>query len=93
MGEYNKQMQKFNVGDDCPVFEGLYEFCQLSAGGSVGRYWVFEGTSSASCLLVALLVGTGCLRARVLSAVCWWLLSVGVCMQLFVLILHDMVNQ
>lgn len=33
--EYNKQMQKFNVGEDCPVFDGLYEFCQLSAGGSV----------------------------------------------------------
>lgn len=32
MGEYNKQMQRFNVGEDCPVFDGLYEFCQLSAG-------------------------------------------------------------
>ncbi|KAB7500258.1 Histone deacetylase Rpd3 [Armadillidium nasatum] len=35
MNEYNKQMQKFNVGEDCPVFDGLYEFCQLSAGGSI----------------------------------------------------------
>lgn len=33
--EYNKQMQRFNVGEDCPVFDGLYEFCSLSAGGSV----------------------------------------------------------
>jgi histone deacetylase 1/2 len=24
-----------NVGEDCPVFEGLYEFSSLSAGGSV----------------------------------------------------------
>ena len=24
-----------NVGEDCPVFDGLYEFCQLSSGGSV----------------------------------------------------------
>uniref|UniRef100_A0A3Q0RAM7 Histone deacetylase 2 n=1 Tax=Amphilophus citrinellus TaxID=61819 RepID=A0A3Q0RAM7_AMPCI len=24
----------FNVGEDCPVFDGLFEFCQLSAGGS-----------------------------------------------------------
>merc|ERR1712045_901666 len=24
-----------NVGEDCPVFDGLYEFCQLSCGGSV----------------------------------------------------------
>ena len=30
MSEYNKQMQRFNVGEDCPVFDGLYEFCQLS---------------------------------------------------------------
>ncbi|XP_063852530.1 histone deacetylase 1-like [Scylla paramamosain] len=35
MNEYNKQMQKFNVGEDCPVFDGLYEFCQLSSGGSI----------------------------------------------------------
>lgn len=24
-----------NVGEDCPVFDGLYEFCQLSSGGSI----------------------------------------------------------
>ncbi|CAF2267985.1 unnamed protein product [Rotaria magnacalcarata] len=28
-------MQRFNVGEDCPVFEGLYEFCQISVGGSL----------------------------------------------------------
>jgi histone deacetylase 1/2 len=33
--EYNKQMSRFNVGEDCPVFDGLYEFCSISAGGSV----------------------------------------------------------
>lgn len=33
--EFNKQMQRFNVGEDCPVFDGLYEFCQISTGGSV----------------------------------------------------------
>lgn len=46
---YNKQMLKclfyfykikkmhflVNVGEDCPVFDGLYEFCQLSSGGSL----------------------------------------------------------
>ena len=26
-----------NVGEDCPVFDGMYEFCQLSAGGSIGN--------------------------------------------------------
>jgi histone deacetylase 1/2 len=24
-----------NIGEDCPVFDGLYEFCSLSAGGSI----------------------------------------------------------
>ena len=25
------------MGEDCPVFDGMYEFCQLSAGGSIGN--------------------------------------------------------
>lgn len=32
---YNNIFFLVNVGEDCPVFDGLYEFCQLSAGGSV----------------------------------------------------------
>jgi len=35
MNDFSKQMQRFNVGEDCPVFDGLFEFCQLSAGGSI----------------------------------------------------------
>lgn len=35
VNEYTKLMQRFNVGEDCPVFDGMYEFCQLSAGGSI----------------------------------------------------------
>jgi histone deacetylase 1/2 len=27
--------EKFNVGEDCPVFDGLFEFCQISSGGSI----------------------------------------------------------
>ena len=30
-----KEQGKFNVGDDCPVFDGLFEFCGISAGGSM----------------------------------------------------------
>ena len=26
---------KFNVGEDSPIFDGLFEFCQISAGGSI----------------------------------------------------------
>ncbi|KAI9351527.1 hypothetical protein BDR26DRAFT_851226 [Obelidium mucronatum] len=33
---FSKFLGRFNVGvDDCPVFEGLYDFCRLSAGGSI----------------------------------------------------------
>ena len=28
-----------NVGDDCPVFDGLFDYCSISAGGSMGE-WV-----------------------------------------------------
>lgn len=38
MCDYTRQLQRFNVGEDCPVFDGLYDFCQLSASGSVGTY-------------------------------------------------------
>ncbi|KAI9209313.1 histone deacetylase 1-like protein [Polychytrium aggregatum] len=33
--DMTKYQLKFNVGEDCPVFDGLYEFCTLSAGGSI----------------------------------------------------------
>ncbi|KAI8346349.1 hypothetical protein B0O80DRAFT_469367 [Mortierella sp. GBAus27b] len=35
MDSYAKEQLKFNVGDDCPIFEGLFEYCQLSSGGSM----------------------------------------------------------
>ena len=35
MDEIAKQLQRFNVGEDSPAFEGLWEFCQISAGGSI----------------------------------------------------------
>jgi len=34
--EQLRQLKRFNVGEDCPVFDGLYNFCQTYAGGSVG---------------------------------------------------------
>ncbi|KAJ1609922.1 histone deacetylase HDA2/Rpd3p [Cryptosporidium canis] len=36
MHDYSDHLARFNVGEDCPVFDGLWEFCQLSAGGSLG---------------------------------------------------------
>ncbi|KAL8735386.1 MAG: hypothetical protein Q9166_000931 [cf. Caloplaca sp. 2 TL-2023] len=35
MDNYTKEQGRFNVGDDCPVFDGLFEFCGISAGGSM----------------------------------------------------------
>nr|WCZ58768.1 histone deacetylase [Seculamonas ecuadoriensis] len=34
--EFSRQLSYFNVGEDCPVFDGLYDFCQIAAGGSIG---------------------------------------------------------
>ncbi|KAI0014552.1 histone deacetylase RpdA/Rpd3 [Xylariomycetidae sp. FL0641] len=35
MDSFQREQTKFNVGDDCPVFDGLFEFCGISAGGSM----------------------------------------------------------
>ncbi|KAK4984608.1 histone deacetylase [Elasticomyces elasticus] len=35
MDNFSKEQSKYNVGDDCPVFDGLFEFCGISAGGSM----------------------------------------------------------
>lgn len=35
MDQFAKEQVKFNVGDDCPVFDGLFEYCGISGGGSM----------------------------------------------------------
>ncbi|KAI1384199.1 uncharacterized protein F4822DRAFT_418976 [Hypoxylon trugodes] len=35
MDNFTREQGKYNVGDDCPVFDGLFEFCGISAGGSM----------------------------------------------------------
>jgi histone deacetylase 1/2 len=35
MDNFAKEQGKYNVGDDCPVFDGLFDFCGISAGGSM----------------------------------------------------------
>lgn len=32
---FTKCLSQFNVGDDCPVFDGLYDFCTLYTGASL----------------------------------------------------------
>mmetsp|Transcript_23268 Transcript_23268/g.41152 ORF Transcript_23268/g.41152 Transcript_23268/m.41152 type:complete len:440 (+) Transcript_23268:137-1456(+) len=36
MSQYTRQLQRFNVGEDCPVFDGLFDYVQLYSSGSVG---------------------------------------------------------
>ncbi|KAH9611276.1 hypothetical protein KSS87_008949 [Heliosperma pusillum] len=33
--EFMSEMAKFNLGGDCPVFDNLFEFCQIYAGGTI----------------------------------------------------------
>ncbi|KAA1468553.1 histone deacetylase complex catalytic component RPD3 [Dentipellis sp. KUC8613] len=35
MNSFVKEQHKCNVGDDCPVFDGLFDYCSISAGGSM----------------------------------------------------------
>ena len=35
MDRFAKEQKKFNVGGESPIFEGLFEFCGISAGGSL----------------------------------------------------------
>lgn len=35
VAKFEKQQAKFNLLADCPVFDGLFEFCGISAGGSM----------------------------------------------------------
>ncbi|ELA47613.1 hypothetical protein VCUG_00936 [Vavraia culicis subsp. floridensis] len=35
MDDMIKDLQKFNVGDDCPIFRGLYDYCRSTAGSSL----------------------------------------------------------
>ncbi|KAH9385594.1 histone deacetylase 1/2 [Nematocida major] len=39
-----KELSKYNMIEDCPVFEGVYEYCQITAGGSIqGATHINEG--------------------------------------------------
>jgi histone deacetylase 3 len=33
--EYSKFFQQYNVMEDCPIFDGLFEFCGKYTGGSI----------------------------------------------------------
>lgn len=39
------------IGEDCPAFEGLFEFCSISAGGSLSTFRVFRLLASGAVSL------------------------------------------
>lgn len=40
-----------NLGEDCPVFDNLFEFCQIYAGGTIGKFIPDNcNTNQALCL-------------------------------------------
>jgi len=36
MNDHIRHLQRFNVGEDCPVFDGLFDYCLLYTSGSIG---------------------------------------------------------
>ena len=49
-GDFDRQMRRFNVGDDCPIFDGLYEFCHLYSSASIqGAARLNQGKSDIVC--------------------------------------------
>ncbi|KAM0675156.1 Histone deacetylase 2 [Gurleya vavrai] len=46
MNEMGKDLQKYNVGEDCPVFQGLYDYCRSTTGGTLnGAYKLNSGVT------------------------------------------------
>ncbi|KAL4439216.1 hypothetical protein ABPG77_004118 [Micractinium sp. CCAP 211/92] len=36
LSRFTRELREFNMYEDCPVFDGLYQYCQIAAGGSLG---------------------------------------------------------
>ena len=37
MGEYFQQLTRFNIGHDCPVFDGLFDYCRVRSASTLSR--------------------------------------------------------
>ncbi|KAI8872432.1 histone deacetylase [Ramicandelaber brevisporus] len=49
INDWSHMWTKFNIGEDCPIFDGLYDFCSIYAGGSLAaaRKIIAGGTDIA----------------------------------------------
>lgn len=44
VAKYSDQLLRFNIGEDCPIFDGLYDFCQYyTQGSAIGATWLNQG--------------------------------------------------
>jgi len=48
--EYTQELQRYNADVDCPVFDGLFKFCQMYTGGSVGGAYKLNRGSADICI-------------------------------------------
>ena len=49
IARHSDQLMRFNIGDDCPIFDGLWDFCNLYAQGSVtGAGWLNKRESEVA---------------------------------------------
>lgn len=35
MNNFSKLFSRYNVGDDCPVFDGMFDFCKIYSGATI----------------------------------------------------------
>ena len=49
MSQKTEQIIYYSIGEDCPIFEGLGDFCRMSGTGSIlGAHYINEGWSDVS---------------------------------------------
>ncbi|CAI9736473.1 histone deacetylase 3-like [Octopus vulgaris] len=46
---YTKSLSAYNVGDDCPVFDGLFDFCSMYTGASLEAAVKLNNNASGFC--------------------------------------------
>jgi len=49
-GDYGTEQQRYNLDVDCPVFDGMFKFCQMYTGGSVGGAYKLNRQTADICI-------------------------------------------
>ena len=48
--DYQTEQQRYNLDVDCPVFDGMFKFCQMYTGGSVGGAYKLNRQTADICI-------------------------------------------